>query len=309
LESLTFASLRCFVEVAQQRSFRGAAQALYLSQPAVSDHVRRLERLVGTQLLVRCSGRRTVTLTQSGHVLLDKALAILGQLNELGERLEQSGPAKHCVLAIGSTPRQFTQLVQAVTERFRRVAPEVELDVRVATHHELMSRLHRRELDLVLSIGPLDVPGVDAEPICDVHGILVAPPGHRLATGPAFALRELAKERLILPPASSTSRRAFDDLLRTTGLSLQVAVESAYNDVRVKSAVEGLGIALLTAELIADRLARGELVPLNIQGFPLRYHQSMFCRREVPSPELQLLKQRLSKTEPERLVEIAAPCA
>ncbi|RLC61052.1 MAG: LysR family transcriptional regulator, partial [Chloroflexota bacterium] len=139
--------LRTFVEVVQRRSFSAAAQALGISQPAVSQQIQRLEEELGVKLLLR-DGRGLVGLTASGQAVLDFARSTLAAYDALCAELRrlEEDIAGTLRLAASTTPGEY--LVPQLLADFRAQHPGVEAQVTVSDTANVVRHVLAGECDL-----------------------------------------------------------------------------------------------------------------------------------------------------------------
>jgi DNA-binding transcriptional LysR family regulator len=147
--------LRCFVAVAETKSFSAAARRLHCSQAAVSLRIKRLEEQLGAPLFARTS--RSVAPTDSGVTLL----AYAGRLLRLGEEAAAAvgAAAREPRLRFGISDEQALAYLPAVLPRFVQAMPEVQLEVRCDVSTALAERVREGELDLALAIRHDGTPG------------------------------------------------------------------------------------------------------------------------------------------------------
>ena len=151
--------LRILREVAQQGSFSAAADALYLSQSAVSQQIATLEREVGMQLLDRT--REGPKLTDAGRVLVSHAEAAIARLDEAERELAAIAGLEGGELRLASFPSASATVLTEAVSIFHRRHPEVRLSVADAEPEESLPRLRAGELDLALTF---DYPSVPKPP-------------------------------------------------------------------------------------------------------------------------------------------------
>jgi len=144
-ETLDISRLRTFVAIDEYGGFRRAAEALYISQPTVSQHVRALERTVG-QSLVEKQGRAAV-LTDTGSRLLDEARAILATHDAALERL---GLAPAATLVVGSTEPSAEQLLPGLIDLFRETFPRADIRYQIDRSGALLGAIEEGAIDLAL---------------------------------------------------------------------------------------------------------------------------------------------------------------
>src|SRR5919198_5037137 len=175
--------LRVLSEVAARGSFSAAAQALTLTQSAVSQHVAALEREVGLPLVER--GTRPVELTEAGYALTRHATGIFARLDGAEQELEEIARRRHGRLRFGSVRTALSTFVPAAFADFRRKHPEVTLTVVDDSLQRLLPRIEAGELDLALIYDHDALPDVAARdferiPLLDDPFQAVLPAGHRL---------------------------------------------------------------------------------------------------------------------------------
>jgi DNA-binding transcriptional LysR family regulator len=189
--------LRSFVAVAEHGSYTHAAEHLFLSQPAVYQHVKQLEAALGTRL-VEQHGKRVV-LTQHGKVVESYARRIREQESDLLQYLadDESLEQGEIKIAAGTTAGEF--LLPRIAVGFRRQYPGIRIIVAVLERPESVDRqVASRDFDLGFHSQPSESPGVVMTGFLHDELIGIAPPGHRFATaGRPIPARALATEPLI----------------------------------------------------------------------------------------------------------------
>ena len=189
--------LRSFVAVAEFGSYTHAAEHLFLSQPAVYQHVKQLEATLGTQL-VEQDGKRVV-LTAHGKVVEAFALRSREQESDLLKYLsdDESLQQGEITIAAGTTAAEF--LVPRIAVSFRRQYPGIRIFVAVLDRPESVDRqVLSRDFDIGFHSQRDPFPGVVKSPFLEDELIGIAPPGHRFAAADrAIAARTLASEPLI----------------------------------------------------------------------------------------------------------------
>jgi DNA-binding transcriptional LysR family regulator len=244
--------LQTFREVALRGSFSLAADELGFTQPAVSQHLARLERHLGVKLLERAS--RGVTLTAAGEALLAETDAVLASVGRAEKAAQTAGGLVASRLRVGAFPSAAAGLVPgAVREaRGRRPHPDIELDLRVMEPEPALRALVRGRLDLALMIdSPLDlltVPdGITVLPVAEDPMMVALPGGHRLASRRSVDMAELAEEPLLLTELGGTCADSNIVLraCRDAGFSPQVRLESEDYNALQGMAAAGLGVAVV----------------------------------------------------------------
>jgi molybdate transport repressor ModE-like protein len=199
--------LQVLSEIDRCGSFSGAALALGMSQPAVSQHVAALEQAVDVPLVER--GTRPVGLTEAGHALVRHARGVLARLDAAEHELAELAGRRNARLRLGGFPTALATLVPGALTAYRRARPDVTLSV-VGDHMQrLLPRLHGGELDLALVYDDPAAPathpaGFTTIPLFDDPFTAVLPPEHPLVGRRPLTLRDLADETWIGGTPTST---------------------------------------------------------------------------------------------------------
>ncbi|MDF5755600.1 LysR family transcriptional regulator [Spongiactinospora sp. TRM90649] len=243
---MTLDDLRVFVAVCEAGNLSTVARSLSRSQPAVSQHVRRLEREIGLPLVERRP--RGVVPTQAGLLLYQAAQGGIASLDAAVRRLGElrdglGGSVK--ITTGGVTVRHF--MPDAITA-FRRRHPQVTLEFRSShSARRCVELLHSGRVDLAwITIGrPL--PGVTQRPVIDLPWVLVVPAGDPLAEKTSIAPADLAAIRYIDHPDNSASRQRLEEEFLRLGAGPPDRVGVADWDTAVLLAELGVGHAVLPA--------------------------------------------------------------
>jgi DNA-binding transcriptional LysR family regulator len=249
---LDFKQLIYLLTIARHGSFGGAAQALRMSQPALSNSITQLERKVGSRVLMR--GRSGATLTESGQMLARHAELLEIQMARAGEELRHRRARSIGPLAIGITPVAAADLVPRAIARLKQEVPNVSILVRETVFNEAMPALLKGEIDLM--IGPIGVyptpAGVAEERLATDPFSIVVRSGHALERRRAMSLRQLQRAEWVLPNDQSAYHRQIESLFVVAGLGWPVGATETNSITAVKSMVmHGDCIAILPSQLVA----------------------------------------------------------
>jgi DNA-binding transcriptional LysR family regulator len=185
-----------FRAVAHQRSFSGAARALALSQPSVSNQVGALEREIGARLLDREPGG--LRLTREGEILLAHADAIAERFQLARTQIAAASEGRRARLRIGAFPTALAGLVPTAVARLRERYPDVKVSVDEGGE-ELPQRVLAGELDLAIGFEetarPRDLPPeLERRDLMRERFMIALPPDHRLAPRPSVRIADLADD-------------------------------------------------------------------------------------------------------------------
>lgn len=190
-----------FREVARAGSISGAARSLGWTQPAVSQHLRALERSCGTALLIRHAGG--VDLTPPGQALLARADAVALQLRLAEDELAQLADLRGGRVRLTAYPTAAATLVPAAVARLRTAHPDLEIELTEAEPPEAIAAVSAGDADLALVFSydgqpPQDAGGLHWTRLGSEAVALVLPTGHALATRARPALADLAEDPWIV---------------------------------------------------------------------------------------------------------------
>lgn len=212
--------LQCLLAVAQHGSLRGAADALAITQPAVSKTIAELEGLLGVRLFDR--GRHGARPTAQASLFLRHAGASLNSLRQGLDLLARGNEAGSGTIAIAALPTAAPGLVPAALHAFRRQWPSMAVQIHTGLNSQLLEMLRARKVELMLGrlSDPEAMTGLTFEHLLAAPLALVAGPRHPLLSRATLAATDLARFPLILPPRGTIIRHMADSFLRGHGLDL-----------------------------------------------------------------------------------------
>ncbi|WP_280402442.1 LysR family transcriptional regulator [Nocardia carnea] len=259
-------SVECFLHVAQTLHFARAAAELHLSQPALSQRIRTLEREVGATLLDR--NRRGVRLTAAGAAFLAPARATLAHGKRAVDVAQRAERGLHGGLRLGFTVvASYTALPQAV-QAFRSEYPEVAVDLAEMNSPAVEEALVRDDIDLGVLHPPLERPHLRTAPLPPEQLVLAVPAGHRLAGQPRITFSELAGEPLLTAPRA-VGPVLFDKLIacfHAAGAEPRVVQEATPVTTLAGLVAAGAGIGFVTRGVA--RATRPGVVFREVPGAP-----------------------------------------
>ncbi|MCR6494932.1 LysR family transcriptional regulator [Thermomonas sp. S9] len=276
--------LRAFCQVARLGSISRAAEALYLSQPAVTLQLQALERELGVRLFER-SGRR-LTPTREGELLYELARPLVEGLDTLATRFrEQVRGLDAGELNVAAGSSTILYLLPPIVEAFRHQHPDVRLTLHNVTGASGLDLLRSDAVDLAVG-SMLDVPADLAyTPAHRFEPMLITPLDHPLASKAELELADLSPYGLILPPKRLTTYRLVDLVFQQHQVPYTVALEVGGWEVIKQYVAMGLGISIVTAICLTaadrQRLAARSLA----RWFPARSYGVVIRRGKALSPQ------------------------
>jgi DNA-binding transcriptional LysR family regulator len=263
--------LTTFREVAHKRSFSDAAVTLGYTQPAVSQHVSRLEATLGVRLLERDA--RGVQLTPAGELLLTRAAALLDSARRAEDDVREAAGAGRPCVRIGAFATLAGGLLPGATRDLRARRPDLRLEVKVFEPEDSIDELLAGRLDVATLIDselmPLAVrDGVEHVFLCDDPLFVVMGSDHPMAGRPSLGLEELSDEGWLMPDVGGTCPDSNIVLRACRDAGFEPDVRLSFDDYPALQgmAAAGVGIALLPS--LATANLRSDVAVIPLRGTP-----------------------------------------
>ena len=251
---IDFKSLETFMWVATLRSFRGAAEKLNTTQPAVSMRIAQLEDFLGIRLIER--DRRRVSPTQKGLELLSHAARLLRLRAEMIDAVGDSSTMRGLVRLGVSESLVHTWLPRLI-KRVNAAYPNLELEIEVDISPNLRDRLVSKELSLGFLIGPISDPGLQSRPLCSFPVGFVCSDKIRLGKG-AIEIEDIAKWPIITFSRNTQPYSRVRELFERRGLRPTIHASASLATI-VRMALDGIGVAVIPSSIIDNLAFAGRL--------------------------------------------------
>lgn len=268
---MTLEQLRIFVAVAERQHMTRAAEALNLTQQAVSSAIVTLENVHSTALFHRV-GRR-IELTEAGRVFLEEARSVLARAAAAELTLSELGGLKRGTLALQASQTIASYWLPRRLVAFHEAYPEITLRLGVGNTLQVARAVTDGTAELGFIEGVIEEPALSCEQFGEDRLVLVVAPAHPWASRDRVEARDLTQSHWVLREEGSGTRSTFESHLGQLGLTprlLNVVMELPSNEA-VRDAVEAGGGATVISELVADGALRsGTLrrVPIDLPVRP-----------------------------------------
>jgi DNA-binding transcriptional LysR family regulator len=259
--------LRIFQAVATHRSYTRAAEALYLSQPAVSLQVRALERAIALPLFEK-SGR-SLRLTDAGRELLTYSDRIFALLDETKLVLEELSGARRGLVKVAASTTAGIYVVPTALGGFHRMNPDVKLTLDVVNRITVQEHLLNDEVDMAVMGLIEDAQDLEIERFLPNELVVIAPPNHRLAGRTDIPLEELVEETLLLRETGSGTRTDVERMFSGRDIPLHVGMELRSSGAIKQAVTAGLGVSVMPESAIELEIKLDRLITLDVEGFPV----------------------------------------
>ena len=247
--------LQTFLAVAELGSFSRAAEQLNLSQPSISNRVRRLEEKLLVRLLDRTT--RRVELTQQGRRLYLQAQTVLRGLHELLQEFSSDALMRDRQVRVAATLMVATIGLPPVLRRFHDANPSVSVSLHDLTPAQALEQVVDGRCDMAVMALAEPTPNVSFEPLGTDPCVVVTPLGHPLLNYDAAPLVEVLKYAILSPNGHASLRRAILAAAEAQGLAVRIAPE-ALNVGNVYTllamAAAGLGICIHPRSFVPGEL-------------------------------------------------------
>lgn len=248
---------KTFYCVAKSGSISKAAKALYVSQPAVTQAIQRLEDNLGTKVFIRTP--RGIKLTREAEILFRQfELSYLNLINA-ENRFKELMNLVEGTIAIGASDTVCKYYLLPRLTQFHQAYPAVKILVTNGTTPETLNLLQTGQVDLGIVSLPVP-PGTFAiQNLMEVQDCFVAGERYKDLAGQPMELADLQKYPIMLLEKGSSSRRYVDEFLARNGIVLKPEFELGSIDVLIQFALAGLGIACVVKDFAAQKLREGSL--------------------------------------------------
>ncbi|MDW7771601.1 MAG: selenium metabolism-associated LysR family transcriptional regulator [Desulfobulbaceae bacterium] len=262
--------LEVFCRVVELKSFTRAAEAVLLSQPTVSEHIRSLEEELGQKLIDRLG--REAEPTPVGSLLYKYAVRMLRLQEEAVESIENYGGKLFGRIMIGSGTIPGTYILPRLISQFRKKYSSIQATLRIAGSQLIASEVLNGGLDMAVVGARWKEKGLEWRQIFSDRLVLVVNAEHPWASRRAVGLEELKNEPFILRESGSGTRRVIDQILENHGVNpadLQEVAEIG-STAAIKEAVKaGIGISILSVRSVEQDVNLGLLKTIPLNGIDL----------------------------------------
>lgn len=264
---LTLQQLRLFESVARHGSYTRAAEELFLTQPAVSIQIKRLENQAGLPLFEKIG--KKIFPTTAGKAMYEASLDILNRVEDLSNSFEElKGTVKGSLqVSVVSTAKYF---IPNLLGAFLQQYPEVEPKLKFTNRARVIERLMNNDDDFVIMGQVPEDENLETHPFLNNIIGIIAPANHPLANKKNIPIEELVNHRFLNREIGSGTRYVFDQLLKKHDLQVEPYMELGSSEALKQAVMAGLGITVLSLHSIELERELNKLTILDVEGFPLR---------------------------------------
>lgn len=274
--------LQAFVAIVDTGGFQKAADALHLTQTALSRRLKTLEDALGLALVERTT--RRVTPTETGRRLLPQARRLLADLDAMLTEVRETGRARRGDVTLACVPTAGVQFLPAILERYATLHPDNRVRILDHASARVADAVLDREAEFGIHIAGAHHPELERTPIVTDRYVLVCRADHPLAARRRAAWRQLAGERLIFTGEGSSNRPVLEPPLAHAQVTLRPFYEVQRSSTAVGLVAAGVGVA------VVPRLAMQEGAYPMLRVLPLA--------EPAVSRQLALIRRRTARLSP-----------
>ncbi len=272
--------LRIFYFAAKHGSFSAAAEALFITQPAVTKQIQQLQAAHGVKLLNRF-GKKMV-LTDAGEALYSFADRIFQIESQAEENLRDFQQRKSGRLRIHASESFGAYYLPFIINLFRKKYPKIDIALNIFTNQHIVENTIRLENDLGFISSPLEHKKLVVSEILEDRLILIVPPSHPFARKKVLDPWKLEGQSIIMHEKGSASRNIVDEFIRKNNLFVSVTLELSNNEAIKRAVEQGLGLSLISENVVREEIERKKLKPIPLadptlkRKFYLIYHKDKY---------------------------------
>lgn len=269
--------LEIFCAVVEFKSFSKAAQALRLTQPTVSIHIKALEDEFSTKLLDRLG--RTVLPTRAGEILYGYARDIVSIKEEARLAMEQLISTMSGKLIVGASTIPGEYILPPLLSQFKNAYPDVFPTLKIGDTSDIHESVLRGEVDMGLVGAVMRDKNIISRKFLDDELILVAPSNFKASV---LHRRELKGVPLLIREMGSGSRYSLEEYLKKNRVdieSLHIVAEMGSTQALMQAVKSGMGLAFISRLSVVDEIEQEALKPVTLKGFTIIRHFHIITHR------------------------------
>jgi len=258
--------LEIFVKVAEFGSFSRAAEALYLTQPTVSEHIRTLEEEVGVRLLDRLG--RGAAVTRGGQLLLSYATRMLALQREARQAMDGFQGRMSGELLAGASTIPGEYVLPAMIGRFKEKYPDISITLLIGDSQTAVDWVAEGRAELGVVGARLSHRGVEYKELMPDEVVVVVPGAHPWHGRRQIMLDELRSEPLLIRERGSGTRAALEAALAEAGMDLgsfRIVGEMGSTQAIKQAVKAGVGVSLVSKRAVEEECKSGLLWCLRVK--------------------------------------------
>lgn len=243
--SLNYELYKVFYQVAVQLSFSKAAESLFISQSAVSQNIKSLEKELQTELFIRSTKR--VQLTEAGKILFEHIEPAFNLIENGEKSIKEINALERGEIHIGANDTISKDYLLPYLNKFHQLYPEIQIQITNRTSSTCIDLLQQNKVDLIISNlpNPKITEQMEYQEIFTFNDIFIAGSEFNELREMKIGLKELKKYPLLMLEVKTTTRKFLEKTLTELGIEIEAAIELGSVDLLIEMTKIGLGIAFV----------------------------------------------------------------
>ena len=270
-------SLKLFCDVIQLKGFTQAAAANSVTQSAVSQRLKSLEKRFGLPLIERHGTE--LLLTKAGQAVYKGARRILGELRELEEQLQGIDGQVAGSVKLAAIYSVGLYELDPYVKKFLKSYPEIEVQIEYSRSNKIYQDIANGSVDLGIVAYPTNRPQLRWIPFLQDELVLICSPDHPFARNESISLKKLTAQPFVTFQRDIPTRRALDEIFRKNGVA--VVTKAEFDNIElIKRAVEiGIGVSIVPSMTVKSEIQAGLLKALSLAEGPFTRPLAILYRR------------------------------
>jgi len=263
--------LEVFIKVAESGSFSKGAEAAFITQSTVSQHISALENEFGLKLLDRTG--KGALLTEGGKLLLEHARRLVDFAREIPLALRRFKGMEEAVLNIAGSSIPGEYMIPAALPHLISRFPGLRITLLQGDSRDVLGKLMAEEVELAVVGGRFDEESLDFNPFARDELVLIAPAWHRWSGVSGICKEDLSGEPFVLRETGSGTGKASADALQEAGIDpggVRVAARLGSNEAVKRAVIAGIGVSFVSAISVQSELAQGALIQVPVAEVCIR---------------------------------------
>lgn len=257
-------SYRVFVEVIERGNFSKAAQSLFMTQPAVSQYVKTLERDIGVPLINR--SKKKMQLTKAGEIVFQHAKEMIGHYETMTHLIHEMYHEPKGDLAIGASYTFGEYVLPRFIARLTKQYPEIQPKITIGNTQDIAKQVEEMSLDIGIVEGDVVAKTLQVKPFATDEMCIVAAHDHPLASKEKVTKKDLEEQTWIIREEGSGTREAAVRLLDKIGIVPERQMNFGSTQIIKESVEAGLGLTVLSLWTIRKEISMETLSIIDYPG-------------------------------------------
>ena len=262
---LNFNQLRVFYHAAKNLSYTAAANALFITQPAVTAQMKAFEEFCNLKLFKK--RKRKIFLTDEGRALFSTAEKIFKYEKEIENVIDEMRELKRGILSLGTTKAYARYFMPLMLSTFHKNYPNIKIQLNEGSSLDMTHSLLDFKIEVAVVAKTAELPEVDFLPFSKEEMVVIVARGHQLTKKKAVSFKELAQEPFIMKESGSGTRKLVEQAFEKMNCVPNILMETSNTEFIKQLVQRGDGISIVVKEAVALELREKKLaqVPLNSQ--------------------------------------------